>query len=114
MLSPLGLYNYFAFGSPMHLGYESTVGFPGMKQGLMGVGVPKLDVLIRILFGRYRGLFTLSPILFLSFWSAVDTWRKGLLSSEHFIYIVAIAPTFLMINSGFLAGTGEIPLDRGI
>jgi hypothetical protein len=106
MLTPLGLYNYFAFASPMHLGYESTVGFPGIKQGFMGIGVPKLDVLGEILFGRYRGLFTVSPILFLSFWSAVDTWRKGLLSSEGFICIVAVATTFLMINSGFFAWDG--------
>jgi hypothetical protein len=106
MLTPLGLYNYFAFGAPMHLGYESTVGFPGIKQGLMGIGVPKLDVLGEILFGRYRGLFTVSPILFISFWSAVDIWRKGLVSSECFICIVAVATTFIMINGGFFAWDG--------
>ncbi len=86
----------------MHLGYESEAGFPETNQGLLGIGVPKLDVLGEILFGRYRGLFTVSPILFLSFWSAVDTWRRGLLSSEAFICIVVVATTFLMINSGYV------------
>jgi hypothetical protein len=102
MLTLLGLYNYFAFGSLMHIGYESQVNFPEMKQGLVGIGVPKLHVLGKILFGRYRGLFIVSPILFLSFWSTVDTWRKGLLSNEHFACIVAAVTSFLLINSGFV------------
>jgi hypothetical protein len=106
MLTLLGFYNYFAFGSPMHLGYESVVGFAGMKQGFMGISTPKLTVLLRILFGRYRGLFMLSPLLFFSFWSTIDTLRKGLLSSEHFIYIVAITTTFLVINSGYYYWNG--------
>ena len=102
MLTLLGLYNYLAFGSAMHIGYESQVNFPEMKQGLMGIGVPKLGVLAKILFGRYRGLFMVSPILFLAFWSTLDTWRKGLLSSEHFFCIAAVVVSFLMINSGFV------------
>jgi hypothetical protein len=102
MLTLLGLYNYFAFGSPTHIGYESQVGFPEMKQGLVGIGVPKPEVLARILFGRYRGLFMFSPILFLASWSTLDTWRKGLLSNEHFACIVAVVTSFLLINSGFV------------
>jgi hypothetical protein len=102
MLTLLGLYNYFAFGSPMHIGYESQVNFPEMKQGLVGIGIPKPRVLGEILFGRYRGLFIVSPILFLSFWSTADTWRKGLLSNEHFACIVAAVTSFLLINSGFV------------
>jgi hypothetical protein len=102
MLTLLGLYNYCAFGSPTHIGYESQVNFPEMKQGVVGIGVPKLLVLGRILFGRYRGLFIVSPILFLSFWSTVDTWRKGVLSNEHFACIVAAVTSFLLINSGFV------------
>ena len=101
MLTPLGLYNYIAFGSPMHIGYESVVGFAAMKQGFMGVGVPKFDVLGQILLGRYRGLFIVSPVLFFSLSSPLDTWRRGLLSSEHFIYIIAIATSFVLINSGY-------------
>ena len=101
MLTPLGLYNYIAFGSPMHIGYESVVGFAAMKQGFMGVGAPKFDVLGQILLGRYRGLFTVSPVLFFSFSSPLDTWRRGLLSSEHFIYIIAIVTSFVLINSGY-------------
>jgi hypothetical protein len=101
MIIPLGLYNYLAFGSPLHLGYQSVVGFPEMKQGFVGLGAPKLDVLWQILFGQYRGLFTISPILLLSFWSTVDTWRKGLLGGGLFICIVAIATSFLLINSSY-------------
>jgi hypothetical protein len=107
MLTLLGVYNYLVFASPLHIGYQSEVLFAEqMNQGFMGIGVPKLDVLREILFGWYRGLFTFSPILFWSFWSTVDSWRKGLLSSEHFVCIVAVVTSFLMINSGFVAWDG--------
>ena len=101
VLAPLGIYNYFAFGSPMHLGYESVVGFAEMKRGFVGMRIPKMDVLEQILFSRYRGLFTISPILAVSCWSTIDTWRKGLLSREYLICILSVVTSFLMINSGY-------------
>lgn len=101
VITPLGIYNYLAFGSPMHLGYESVMGFVGMKQGLMGVGFPKLDVLEQILFSRYRGLFVFSPILFFALWSTLDAWRKSLLASEHFVVIIAVVTSFVAINAGY-------------
>jgi hypothetical protein len=101
MLIPLGLYNYSAFGSPWHIGYENVVGFVEMKQGFMGIGVPRLHVIEQILFGRYRGLFTVSPVLLLAVWSTVDTWWRGVLGSGYFICIVAIVVSFLLINSGY-------------
>jgi hypothetical protein len=101
IVTPLGVYNYLAFGSPLHLGYESVAGFPAMKQGFMGIGVPKLDILVKILFGRYRGLFTISPILLFAFWATIYTWYKGLLKHEHLICILSIVTSFTMINAGY-------------
>ena len=54
--SPLLLYDWLAFGAPWHLGYESVQGFPGMRQGLLGIRLPSLHVLYEITFGVQRGI----------------------------------------------------------
>jgi hypothetical protein len=59
----LALYNQAAFGGALTLGYSKEEGFYGMKQGILGVTYPKLDVLGEILLGRYRGLLYLAPVL---------------------------------------------------
>lgn len=60
----LAMHNTAAFGSPFALGYSHEAGdFGGMKQGFMGITWPKADVLGKILFGAYRGLFYHSPVL---------------------------------------------------
>ena len=63
----LAAYNATAFGSPFAVGYSHEAGdFGGMKQGFLGITYPKLDVLGKILFGPYRGLFSHSPVLLLA------------------------------------------------
>lgn len=56
-------HNVLAFGSPFEFGYTHTVNFPQMKQGFFGVSTPDLSVLGEILFGRYRGLLYLAPVV---------------------------------------------------
>ena len=57
-------YQYACFGSPFHLAYSSEQpGFEGMQTGVFGIHVPKLAALWQILFGRYRGLLPLAPVL---------------------------------------------------
>ncbi len=58
----LGAYQYACFGAPWHLAYSSEAGFEGMREGLFGIGMPRLHVLADILVGSYRGLLPLSPI----------------------------------------------------
>ena len=65
MLLPLAAYNQFAFGTPFRLGYSGVVGFAGMQQGLFGLTWPHLDLIPRLLFGTFRGLFWVAPILLL-------------------------------------------------
>jgi hypothetical protein len=60
---PLLLYNAIAFDSPFHVGYQEHQIFEGHKQGIVGITYPKLNVLYKILFSQYRGIFWLSPIL---------------------------------------------------
>ena len=64
-LIPLLVYNQIAFSSPFKLGYSSVVGFEGMQSGFFGITWPSPGVLMQILFGLYRGLLPLAPILLL-------------------------------------------------
>ena len=59
-------YQYACFGSPFHLAYSSEQGYAGMQQGVFGVDVPRVVRLRRILFGSYRGLLPLAPVLALA------------------------------------------------
>ena len=59
-------YNFLAFGSPVHLGYASEEGFEQMKQGLFGITVPTWSRLREILFGSYRGLLPIAPLVALT------------------------------------------------
>ncbi|WP_299646965.1 hypothetical protein [Sphingomonas bacterium] len=65
-LLPLFAYNLVAFGTLWKLGYQGVVGFEGMNQGLFGLGWPRPDVLLELLFGTTRGLFWVAPVLLLA------------------------------------------------
>jgi hypothetical protein len=57
------LYNATAFGSPFHLGYASEEGFEHMRQGVFGITYPTWWRLREILFGSYRGLLPIAPLV---------------------------------------------------
>ena len=56
-------YQYACFGSPFHIAYASEAEYVGMQQGIYGVSMPRMLRLRRILFGEYRGLLPLAPVL---------------------------------------------------
>lgn len=60
---PLLIYNHLAFGSPWSIGYKAVYGFPGMKQGFLGISTPKLSTLYEITFGTRSGIFQICPLL---------------------------------------------------
>jgi hypothetical protein len=59
----LTTYNVLAFRSAFGIGYSHEVNFPQMNEGFFGVGLPNLGVLKEILFGSYRGLLPLAPVI---------------------------------------------------
>jgi hypothetical protein len=59
-------FQYVCFGSPFHLAYSSEEGFEGMKQGWFGLNLPRVIRLRRILFGDFRGLLPIAPVLALA------------------------------------------------
>jgi hypothetical protein len=62
----LVLFNVLAFGGPLTIGYTNVVGFESMQDGFFGIGGPKRGVLMGVLFGQFRGLFFLAPVLALA------------------------------------------------
>ena len=60
---PLFVYNTLAFGSPFHLGYASEEGFKELQTGFFGITYPSLWTIRELLFGSYRGLLPLSPLM---------------------------------------------------
>ena len=55
--------NMLTFGGPFELGYEHEVYFKEVTQGSFGFSLPRLDVLRQLLFGQFRGLFFVAPVL---------------------------------------------------
>jgi hypothetical protein len=56
-------FNVFSFGTPLALGYANVEGFTEMRKGFFGLTYPKRTILIWLLFGQYRGLLFLAPVL---------------------------------------------------
>jgi hypothetical protein len=75
-LLPLLVYDQLAFGSPFTLGYSKVVGFGGMQQGFFGITWPHPSILVELLFGLYRGLLPLSPVLVLVPVGLYVMWRE--------------------------------------
>ena len=99
-LAPLLVYDTLAFGSPLNTGYANVVGFPGMNVGFFGISVPDSSVIGALLFGAYRGLLPLAPVLILvpvGFWAMT---RKPNLRSTA-LTILAVCLSYLAINSGY-------------
>jgi hypothetical protein len=59
----LAWYNNASFGSPLRIGYLDEVGFEGLQEGFFGISSLNRDVLHELLFGRFRGLLPLAPVL---------------------------------------------------
>ena len=99
-LLPLLIYNQLAFGSPFTLGYSAVVGFEGMQRGFFGITWPKPAVFAELLFGLYRGLLPLSPVLVLVPAGLYVMWRKPTTRVAAGA-ILAVICSFLWINASY-------------
>ena len=104
-LLPLLIYNQLAFGSPFELGYSKVVGFEGMKQGFFGLTWPKPSVVVELLFGVYRGLLPLSPVLVLVPVGLYVMWREPSTRVAAGA-ILAVVCSFLWINASYVYWEG--------
>ena len=98
-------YNWAAFGAPFHIGYTSEEGYEAMRTGIFGVNWPKLSVAWALLFGEYRGLLPLAPILALA---PAGYWL--LLRSSQTRAIAAIAAVvaiyYFVLTAGYAYWSG--------
>lgn len=106
----LGIYNQLAFGSPLHLGYSSVVGFEGMKEGIFGITYPTFDRLNKILIGKERGLLLLSPVLILAPIGLCKLIRDrtrhaaGIVATCIFTYYLLLNASYYYWDGGFSYG----------
>lgn len=66
----LAAYHTVAFGDPLKTGYD-FVYLPEFAEGMKrayGLGAPRASAVVQLLFGNYRGLFYLCPVLLLAVW----------------------------------------------
>ena len=58
-------YNVVSFGSPFRFGYlnEADPRYYHMREGFFGIALPRVHVLGELLFGRYRGLLPIAPLI---------------------------------------------------
>ena len=103
-------YNFFAFGSPFTLSYQVKIGFDEMGVGLFGITYPRWESLYQLLFGKYRGLFPIAPVLIGSVFGFVILFRDkqlrliGIAACTICLYFVLIHASFINWHGGWAYG----------
>ena len=72
-LLPLLLYDWWAFGSPLHLSYSYVA---ANSTGVLGLGAPSLRTLVRLLVAD-RGMFIVTPVTAVGIAGIVILYREG-------------------------------------
>jgi hypothetical protein len=80
-LTPVWVYDTWAFGNPFHLGYAGTAGQGAaggwQNTGFFGQSAPSFHILVSLLLSQ-RGLLVLTPVLVLAAAGGAVVWRRGL------------------------------------
>lgn len=95
------VYNYSIFGTPFDVTYHHMADITHQQehgQGFLGLRVPKIEVLWRLLFGSERGLFYFSPVLLLSFPGLYFFYRNPKWKKEAVLFLVLILILVLFVS----------------
>ncbi len=103
----LAAYHTVAFGGPLATGYD-FVYREEFAQGMAvryGLGAPDPSAALALLFGSFRGLFYLSPVLLLATWGLGATLRRP---QTRWIAATSIAvfSYFWLLNAGYYMWDG--------
>jgi hypothetical protein len=98
---PLLAYNEWAFRSPFHLSYQSTVGF-GPTNSLF-LGTPSFRRLVEVLFAP-TGVLTTTPVIALGAVGLVILFRRG--DRFEAVVIGTIAVAFLLFEAAYVTPFG--------
>ena len=94
-------YNYLIFGTPWDVTYRHmTHSFHTTKhaEGIVGMGLPKLEALHGLLFSRHHGLFFISPFLLLAIPGFYQMTKNHTFLANVFILLVL---AIILTYSGF-------------
>jgi hypothetical protein len=105
----LAAYHTAAFGHPLRTGYD-YVWLAEFAEGMRvryGIGRPDPQVVLEILFGSYRGLFYLAPVLLLAVWGlAVQLKDRSAIDRASIATAIAIVIAFIVLNAGYYMWDG--------
>jgi hypothetical protein len=71
-----------------------------MKEGFLGISIPDINILIRLIISPYRGLLWFSPILFLTPIAIYLLWRNHK-NKKIALLIISLAAYYLLVNSAY-------------
>ncbi len=96
-------YNAAVFGSPLALGYShSELWTEQHHTGFMSLTLPHWKAIWGITFGRFRGLFVLSPLLLLALPGFVLWWRSGEQRPAFWVALLSVLAVFLFNASSIM------------
>ena len=107
-VAPLLAYQWWAFGSPLHLAYDDAIAKTGRSghaeiglndDGFFGITPPRPDAALELLFSG-RGLLTLAPVLVLAIAGVAALRRDGRHRAEATV-IAAVALAYFVYNAGY-------------
>ncbi len=103
----LMLYQYLAFGSALRASYSyyPEGAFPWMKRGYMGLTYPRVDVMLKLLFGCRRGLLFVGPVVLAAPWGLRWLYKLGS-SRGAAAAAAAIAGYYFLFHASFRAWAG--------
>jgi hypothetical protein len=110
---PLLIYNTLAFGSPFHIGYSSEEGFKELHTGFFGITYPRPSTIRELLFGSYRGLLPLSPLMGLvplGLWVLDRSGRRGpaLVAAGTGVYYLLLNASYFYWEGGWAFGPRQM------
>lgn len=101
----LAAYNAACFGSPLDTGYSHDFCWSTAQAGgFAGFTYPHLGPLFDLTVGAYRGLFFMSPFLFLAVPGAISMWRHGW--KDEALVCVAVGIGFILAISAYWGWNG--------
>jgi hypothetical protein len=108
-IAVLMFYQYRAFGSAIHPSYSyyQEGAFPWMKHGYMGLTYPRIDVMLKLLFGCRRGLFFAAPALILAPFGLRILWKNKNPEIRYAgVAATSIAVYYFLFNASFSVWAG--------
>ncbi|MFO0676407.1 MAG: hypothetical protein U0169_07725 [Polyangiaceae bacterium] len=109
----LAVYNHVCFGSVFRIGYSNiaTPAFRAVQEtGFFGITIPTPEGLSGVLFGEYRGLFTLFPVLTLALPGFVvllrseDSRAEGIVATAVTVLGYLVVASYAMWDGGAAFG----------